>query len=81
MIKFFFHTEAESRVTDTQGTELANMAEARVEAARIAGVMLGDAAPKFWGTRPWVITVTDAVGLIFFGIEVSGFSAPAAGTA
>jgi hypothetical protein len=74
---FYFHTESESRFTDTEGTELLGMTQARAEAARLAARMLAESAPKFWTTKPWTITVTDKSGLIFFAIEVSGYSAPA----
>jgi hypothetical protein len=77
--RFYFHTESESRVTDDVGVDLPSVEHARVEAARATADLLKDGAAVFWGTRPWMMTVTDAKGLIFLTLEVHGIDAPAAG--
>jgi hypothetical protein len=37
-----------------------------------------DCADTFWGSRPWSVTVTDAVGLVLWEIEMDGTSSAAA---
>ena len=77
-MRFYFHTESDIRHSDTEGEELATVEAARVAAARIIAEMLKDGAGKFWGTKPWTLTVTDADGLIYFTVEVHGQNAPVA---
>jgi hypothetical protein len=40
--------------------------------------MIHGAKDKFWGTRPWTVTVTDAMGTIMYEIAVDGFASEAA---
>jgi hypothetical protein len=61
---YFFHTQTDTRETDSEGTEFATPLEARAEAIVTCGHMMKDAAESFWGSRPWSVTVTDANGLI-----------------
>jgi hypothetical protein len=62
MPRFFFHTQTETRTSDNVGIELDNEIEARREAVRTCGEMMRDAPEGFWGSRPWVVTVTNAAG-------------------
>jgi hypothetical protein len=78
MARFFFHTESEYRHTDSEGAELNDVEAARCEGARLAGEILRDGARKFWGTKPWTLTVTDVEGLIFFTVVLHGQDTPAA---
>ena len=78
MSQFFFHTESDVRHSDDLGADLPDMESARAEAVQLCGAMMKDGARKFWGTKPWTMTVTDATGLIFFTLEVHGQDAPAA---
>ncbi|MBI0474421.1 hypothetical protein D9601_03455 [Sphingomonas sp. MA1305] len=77
MPRFFFHTETDKRFTDMEGTEFPTFREARHDAIRLSGVLLKDAPESFWGSRPWSITVTDAVGLILWTLEIDGQTSPA----
>jgi hypothetical protein len=72
MALFFFHTQTDIRVTDTEGTEFAGYIEARREAIRTCGQMMQDAPEIFWGSRPWSVSVTDATGLILWEIHLDG---------
>jgi hypothetical protein len=75
---FFFHTQTDSRFTDTEGVECINSAEARRAAIQTCGEMMRGWAETFWGTRPWSVVVTDASGLILWEIYMDGVSSAAA---
>jgi hypothetical protein len=75
---YFFHTQTDTRVTDDEGIELSGPKEARRQAITTVGTMMAHAPDGFWGSRPWVVTVTDAVGLVLWDIQVDGTASPAA---
>lgn len=77
MPHYFFHTESHVRTIDTEGTELPDVKAARAAATKCVAEILKDNAERFWGSKPWCMTVTDAVGLILFSIEVHGQASPA----
>lgn len=77
MSLFYFHTQTDTRVTDDEGTELDGPVEARRQAINTCGQMMQDAPEGFWGSRPWTVTVTDAVGLVLWEISMDGQSTPA----
>ncbi len=70
MPRFFFHAQAESRMTDDTGLELDDLVQARREAIRTCGEMIRDAPEGFWGSRPWNFTVTDSAGLVLCEVIV-----------
>jgi hypothetical protein len=72
MPRYFFHTQTETRTSDDEGLELANDICARREAVRTCGEMMRDAPEGFWGTRPWVVTVTNDVGRVMWEIYMDG---------
>jgi hypothetical protein len=78
MAQFYFHTESDTRRSDTVGEGLPSLEDARTEAVRLCAGMMQDGAREFWGTKPWTMTVTDETGLIFFTLEVHGQDAPVA---
>jgi hypothetical protein len=80
MALFFFHTQTDIRVTDTEGMEFPGYIEARREAIRTCGQMLQDAPEIFWGSRPWSVSVTDATGLILWEIHLDGQASAASMT-
>lgn len=77
MARYFFHSQTDTRYTDTEGVEFGTPAEARKEAIRMAGEMLKTAPEPFWGSRPWNITVTDHAGLIMWELSIHGISTAA----
>jgi hypothetical protein len=77
MALFFFHTETDHRVTDTEGIEFPSYIEARREGIRTAGQMMQDVPEIFWGSRPWSVSITDADGLIMWEIHLDGQTSPA----
>jgi hypothetical protein len=79
MARYFFHTQTETRITDTDGLEYGTASEARAEAIRTSGQMMKDSADSFWGSRPWSVIVTDAAGLVLWEISMDGYAAPASG--
>lgn len=72
MPRFYFHTETDVRLTDTEGQEFSSFEDARCEAIHTCGKMMRDAADAFWGSRPWNVSVTDDTGLIMWEIYVDG---------
>ena len=78
MPRYFFHMRTDTRITDDDGTELDDHVQARRQAIQTCGQMMHDAPEGFWGSRPWSVTVTDAVGLVLWDISMDGQAAPAA---
>jgi hypothetical protein len=78
MPRYYFHTQSDNRLTDTDGVELAGPFEARKQAIKSCGDLMRDCADTFWGSRPWSVTVTDAVGLVLWEIGMDGTSSAAA---
>lgn len=66
MPRYHFHVSDGRDYPDLQGTILANLAEARVEAVRFSGHLLGDEAEKFWEGEEWTMRVTDEKDLTLF---------------
>ena len=76
MPRYFFHVEDHNRFPDEDGTVLADLAEARVEAVLVAGAMLREHASEFWNTGEWRVVVTDAKQLILFTLRFEAVAAP-----
>lgn len=79
MPQYYFHTSTDARFTDDEGIECATPADARRLAVKTVGEMMQGSEDAFWGTRPWTVSVTDAMGLIMYEIAVDGFASPASG--
>lgn len=75
MPRFFFHSHNSGR--DVTGSDVANMAEAKVEAVRYLGKLLCDSADDFWVSGDFEMSVTDEAGLILFTMRIVGTEAPA----
>ena len=75
MPRYFFHTQTDTRFTDTEGFELPGPIEARQMAIRTCGEMMRDCPEPFWGSRLWTVTVTDHAGLILWEIFMDGVAA------
>jgi hypothetical protein len=69
--------QTDSRSSDPEGMEFLDKREARRQAILTCGQMMQDDPDTFWGSRPWSVTVTDAVGLILWEISMDGVSSPA----
>ena len=62
MPRYFFHVIDGREIIDNQGSELAGLKEARVEAIQLAGAILRDEGDTFWNGQEWHMDVTDASG-------------------
>jgi hypothetical protein len=62
MPRYFFHDIDRHEKRDTEGTELAGVAEARAEAVVVAGEMLKELGAKFWNSGTWHVLVEDEPG-------------------
>jgi len=62
MPRYFFHVIDGRSIIDNQGSELAGLKEARVEAIQLAGAILRDEGDTFWNGQEWHMDVTDASG-------------------
>ena len=62
MPRYFFHVIDGREIIDDEGSELAGLREARVEAIHLAGSILRDEGDKFWKGEEWHMNVTDASG-------------------
>ncbi len=77
MARFYFNTQDGEAVTDGEGVELADGADAEVEAVILTGELLREHAREFWKTGSFTVTVTDDHGLALFTIITEGIRAPA----
>ena len=71
MPRFFFNIDGD-RFSDTDGTDLDDLAAAKCKAVRMAGRINCDRAGTFWGTIGLRMTVTDDRGLILFALNFVG---------
>ena len=79
MALYFFHTQTGSRATDEIGLEFSSPREARAQAIIACGELAKDSPEGFWGSRPWSVIVTDAMGLILWELSMDGFASAAGG--
>ena len=71
MPRYYFHV-VDGRVSlDTEGTELADLMQARVEAIRTAGEILRREGEQFWKGGDWRMTVADANARTVFTLDFS----------
>ena len=76
MPRYFFHVRDGRDMPDLEGTELANIDEARVEAVRFAGSLLNEHGTQFWQGQNWHMKVTDETGLMFFQLDFTATESP-----
>ena len=62
MPRYFFHVIDGKEIIDNEGTELADLDEARAEAIVLSGEMLNDLGGKFWNNGQWQVRVEDESG-------------------
>ena len=75
MPKYFFHVEGDPW-PDTDGVEIATLAEAKCQAVQFAGNLICDRASDFWDRGDWKLTVSDGKGLTLFCLIFVGIEAP-----
>jgi hypothetical protein len=62
MPRYFFHINDGEDFPDTEGTVLADTAEAHAQAVETAGAMLRDKGKRLWDGPEWRMTVLDEAG-------------------
>jgi hypothetical protein len=67
MRRYHFRTEDQ---VDARGVELASLAAAKCEAAKIAASMVCASADEAWENCNWAVTVTDNDGRKVFQLQV-----------
>jgi hypothetical protein len=67
MRRYHFRTEDQ---VDARGVELASLAAAKCEAAKIAASMVCASADEAWENCNWAVTVTDDDGREVFQLQV-----------
>ncbi len=78
MPHYFFHVIDGRNIIDDEGSELAGLKEARVEAIQLAGAILRDEGDEFWNGEEWRMNVTDASGQSVLKLRFSADSQVAA---
>ena len=73
---YFFDVRDGECLTDTAGTELADVKQARLEAARLAGELLSQNPEAFWDGDEWVVEVRDHTHLVLFAVTIHAQDAP-----
>jgi hypothetical protein len=77
-MRFFFNLAGAVYDPDNEGTELASMSDARIEAVKFAGQFLKDQPEVVWLGDELRVEVTDSNQLILFTVIVFGVDAAAA---
>jgi hypothetical protein len=62
MPRYFFHIVDGEEILDEEGTMLASVAEARVQAIVFSGEVLKELGGKFWNNGLWQVRVVDGDG-------------------
>jgi hypothetical protein len=69
--RYFFNIVDGKDVHDTEGTELAGLAEARDQAIAAAGEMIRHDGHSVWDGSSWLMNVTDETGAAVFTLRFS----------
>jgi len=77
MSRYFFHLPGAPNGIDLEGTELATLADARLDAVRCAGQMLADNPGQFWNAGEFTMRVSDARHLTLFQLTFFATDCPA----
>ncbi len=76
MSLYYFDVRDRAAMPDDTGTELASVADARVQAVQFAGKLLAEKAEEFLNGDKWQIEVRHADGLILFTFAFMATDAP-----
>lgn len=74
-MRFYFHVNEDK---DIIGTEMGSLAEAKRQAVKLAGALIGEAASTFWNAPSFMMVVTNDVGLIYYTLDLVGLESPTA---
>jgi hypothetical protein len=77
MPRYHFNVHDGTSIPDPEGSELPDLASARVQAVRLAADLLREHR-SFWNEGEWKMDVTDGEGLILFSLLFLATDAPAA---
>lgn len=77
MPRYFFHVDNGVIARDEEGMDLPDHRAARLQSVQMLGEMLQDHAEEFWDDHSLKLIATNASGLIFFVLDLSGIEAPA----
>ena len=78
MPRYFFHRTDGTFDPDDEGTELANVGAARMEAVRFAAGTVDDNPEQVWQGSDFRVEVTDESGMLLCTVIILGIDAPAA---
>jgi hypothetical protein len=79
MPRYYFHTVDGGRDRDHEGTELKDLASARVQAIKFTGDIMSDQPEVLWDGRDFRVEVTDDDDTLLFTIITLAVNAPAGG--
>jgi len=77
MPKYFFHVHDGQSFPDQQGTDLANLTAAQLEAVQLMGQMMKDDSQAFWNGEDWRVQVTDEGDMTLFTLHFMAVQAAA----
>lgn len=76
MARYHFNVLSDRSYTDTEGIEVHDIQQAKVEAMRVVGGLLSDEAGSFWNTQQLELTVMDPFGRTLIRVSVSALLTP-----
>lgn len=74
MPRYFFNIHDGSSLVDSEGTELPDLAAARIEATRLSGAVIKELGAPFWDHcfNEWLLEVNDGSGQTLLRLRLSG---------
>ena len=78
MPRFYFDVHDGTVTIDDEGTELPDIDEARIQATKLAGILLSDNAEQFWNGEEWKVSVRDENGVRLFSLLFVAMNTPVA---
>ncbi len=76
MPRYYFNVRDGVKINDSDGIELADVAEARVKALRISEELLSGNQSADWINEDWKVVVTDHRQLVLFVLQISALTSP-----
>jgi hypothetical protein len=76
MPRFYFDIRDGEFIPDDEGTELADLEAARIQAVMLSGALLSENPSKFWEGEEWQLEVRDDAHLILFILTFMATNSP-----
>ena len=70
MPRYFFHVSAGQDIEDGEGSDLPSLGEAKIEAVKVAAMLLADYEADFQDDHEWSLGLLDEHGRTLFVVRI-----------